>query len=518
MKINVNTSKTNRPSNNVKIASATKSDYAKRFEAECLFSSANLKTKYFDINIDCATYDDTQWVFPLSNIYEVIRDKGYTNVVMVIPAFVAAERETSYGQSIYCDGSDFITGVAFSYIDYARSTIPFKSVDEMKDFIDEIVGTNLVYSRQSDRSLMDLSEFGVAKFIAVDGKKCTHNPMKRNILVLMDKEFGYTKENDGKGIAKKILDFVIKQDEDHLKEWVTAAWNTAYCQHLAIEALKKEQGLDFKNEAKKDLKTYSAKVTKYVEEKLGAEWNDVDGDPFIYVFNGQHKAPDGTPVETYIDKNYSLDDLVEARYLYDKKPSVYEYYSMSEPDDENFDPEEYYKSYIEDEREEIAEVENPKWDRFNIREFTPDKLAKLVEKHGYWTTVYFAVPSPEDVKLFQYPNKYMDYVEFRKAKKEAAKNSKQIEESRDELLELIAKLEPKNDSEIMLKARTFPSYDKVFTDYAWNHPEVLESEDNEMVGLYGKSMYDICMQSKDQAPEHPPIPPQLIPKYYDVSV
>ena len=510
MKINTGKVKINNNSNNVKVKKAIDPELVERFDKECLFSSAELKTKHFDIKIDCATYDDTQWNFPINSIYEIIRDKGYSNVVMVVPAFVVAERETSYAPSIYCDGSDFISDVGFGFIDYARSVVPFKTVDEAKESIGEIVGSNLIYERQTDRSLMDLSELTIPMFIALDGKKCNYNPMKRSILVLTDKEFGYTKEN-GSEVAQDILDCIVKQDVDYLKEWVVAAWENAHCCYLATEALKK-QGLEFKTEIEKDLDSYFDKISNYMDENLNAESFFVGDDRFRHIFNGDHRAPDKTPVKAYVDKNYKLDDLVEARYIAKKKPSVYNYYGMETRP--YFDPYEHYKLVIEGDRKDIQNIEHPVGDKFRISDFTKEKFAKLFEEYDYWVTISFAVPTPEDVKLFQYPDKYMNYVDYKAKKLEAINNKKPIEESRDELLEMLAKLEPKNDSEIMLKAQVFPSYDKLFAEYAWSHPEVLESNDNQMTGLLGESMYDLCMESKDEAPEHPPLPPQLIPKYF----
>lgn len=419
------------------------------------FSTAKELTKFVNITVDCMRYDDSKLESPLSESFDLARDYNYTDIVYVLDKDIS-KSDISYTSVFTVLSEKFIEGLNVATVEAADLPKEDK-LDKIPYVICEILG------KQTTKAVaMNLENYTVESFLSNKKVNCL-NPLKRKILVMFDNSF-IGVAND---VAAKIMDELISLYSEQLKRAIYADTKSVHSTYVYYNSYE-----DYKN-----------RTFNIINPSDTVGFASQDSDDF-----DDFKLPNGKSFYTSIDI-MPLDSLIEMHYL--NKITIEDYYGVTNKQRKEVSFEEREKE-INDYLNK-ADTADTK-DALSIKKYTKQKLAAICEDNQKYILISYDTKANDERKFFLFPDKILTNEEFESVSAESTEKAESSEDNKAESAEVLAKLEPKNDQEVIEKMMMFEDYSDLVFNGNNNDKDGFENELT-FSRFYGKSYYDICMES-----------------------
>lgn len=386
----------------------------KRFNT---FSSYNYKSKYIDITIDCAKYDDGKWEYPLTKLYDIVHSKKYEDILFVLG-------KSSYSRpESYCSVYEVLTdkhmlGIECSCIEPINCSNSIKeNNDSIKEFKDNIVARiielfdgSVDYSLKSNlfNRLLPICDSAISDYYTTNGENSFLNPTKRNILIMFDGCFGEVEQNIAKQICDKIIRNFVKSGNELVKDYFC----NAYYYYILTKETAESLGISFEEYLNKPIQfPDDENIVNKLNKKFNVSNKVIKGcngtliDIVIYDPK-LAKMPDGSSVPKYLE----IDELCEILYI-KGLPNYLDYIDC----DKNFKPNSIgsmslsnIKELCDDKRKEYeqfkARLNDKKYlisqKKYNFFEYDEKDFSKMVKDNSLVVKVSYT----DNNKVVLFPN------------------------------------------------------------------------------------------------------------------
>lgn len=459
-----------------------------RFDS-LIFSSYSFKSKYIDISIDCVEYDDESFSYPLDSLFDIAKSKRYNNAVFVLDRNIFNESEISYTPVYTILTEKCISGFECDTIEIL-DLFPFKSFEDAKPRLPEIIANNLATNKTMAQPL-SVGGYRVDDFYCNNGVNI-NNPFKRNILLLFEKRTGISGDKD---IARKTALSIVSLFSKDIKDILSTLIDNYYIEYLSFIAVDKIKQVKFTEEYYKPDNSSYLKMAEAELNKIKFSYIQLP-EPINGIVelkspvNMKTFAPDGKDKDSFLNSK-SIDALIT--YLYVEPISIESYFGKQKKNS---------ALMFSKRKRELDSIKANESEILNIKSFSKERLKKICEENDIYILLTYKTSDISQRKMFMYPDKVFTNEEFLKIK-----NKRDEELSKDRLsdqeaqikefnrIESLARLEPKNDDEVLEKMMAFSKYDemaqKVAAECGFN--EV--NNESFFSKLYGKSFYELCMGS-----------------------
>lgn len=295
-----------------------------------IFSKYKYETRYIDICIDCAIFDDERWEYPLDKLYNIASHKRYDNILFVLG-------KDSYSRPVsYCGVYEVLTdkhmlglecscieplnySTSANFKDNSVSDINLKNMrDNIINRITELFDSEVDYSLITNTFSKLLSVNSTKEdYYACDEKKLFINPTKRNILIMFDECSGINDKNIAAKICAELVERFVRQANELVKDYMC----NAYYWYLVAKEAANRLGIIAKDYIMMPQDVFDeAQLIEELDKKLNTHQVQ-HNDDILRVFDySKVKMPNGN----LMPDNFSVDDLCE--YLFaNHLPSYLDY-------------------------------------------------------------------------------------------------------------------------------------------------------------------------------------------------
>lgn len=425
-----------------------------------IFSSSHYKSeRWLDISVSCAMFDDESFS-SMSMLYNVARDRGIDNILFVLAEDVY-KKKLSYTPFFTITGERYIYGLDCDSIepaDYAPLVDNSRIIHDLGVIVRDFMSSSSFGGTPMSLATLDLDD------ISRGGR----SPLRRNILVLLDKPFRQYVTRD---LADSIIRQIVAQYRHELVSSVRMLVENAYVGFSCLESLNKVTGSSL-DEYYSDRESYLRRAEDYMRSSMDISYiapdYPIEGIEELKTIDGiEARLPDGTPLRDLVSSD--IDTLLDARYLVDLSLDAY------------ISGKRRLQSQPEPHREPAPSG------MIDIRSYTDESLSEALERDRSYVLITYATKDPADRILFMFPDKkilYSEYEEIRAAQSAG-------DAGRD--LERLARMSPTSDDEVMDKAAVFPDYDALVREIVSNGVDL--SSDEIFSQLYGTSHYELCSRT-----------------------
>lgn len=295
-----------------------------------IFSKYEYKTRYIDICIDCATFDDEKWEWPLNKLYNIASANKYDNILFVLG-------KDSYSRPVsYCGVYEVLTdkhmlGLECSCIEplnystsanFKDNSVSETNLKNMKENIIsrivELFDSEVEYNLKTNSFSKLLSVNSTKEdYYACSEKKLFANPTKRNILIMFDKCSGINDSNIAAKICAELVERFVKKANKLVKDYMCNAYYWCLVSKEAANKLK----VTARDYVVMPQGTFDeTEIIRMLDKKLNTRSVQYD-DELLKVFDySKVKTPNGNLMQD----NFSVDEL--CKYLFvEHLPSYLDY-------------------------------------------------------------------------------------------------------------------------------------------------------------------------------------------------